>query len=81
MAREIQLSEEKTIVLVTEQNVKTSNITVLNVTDYGDSVVANVSLQPMQGAVKNLVLWEGDAYTNIGQWTDEDVTARILELI
>lgn len=26
------------------------------------------------------VLWEGDAYDAIGQWTDSDVEARILEL-
>lgn len=25
-------------------------------------------------------LWEGDAYDAIGQWTDEDVTTRLLEL-
>ena len=27
-----------------------------------------------------ILLWEGAAYDAIGQWTDADVTARILEL-
>jgi hypothetical protein len=27
-----------------------------------------------------IVLWEGDAYDAIGQWTDSDVEARLLEL-
>lgn len=27
-----------------------------------------------------IVLWEGDAYDAIGQWTDTDVQARIFEL-
>jgi hypothetical protein len=28
----------------------------------------------------SVVLWEGDAYDAIGQWTDLDVTARIKEI-
>jgi len=27
-----------------------------------------------------IVLWEGDAYDAIGQWTDSDVEARLIEL-
>lgn len=27
-----------------------------------------------------IVLWEGDAYDNIGQWTDTDVQNRIIEM-
>ena len=27
-----------------------------------------------------ILLWEGAAYDAIGQWTDTDITARILEL-
>lgn len=28
-----------------------------------------------------LTLWEGDAYTAAGQWTDTDVNNRIIELL
>lgn len=28
----------------------------------------------------NVVLWSGDAYTAIGQWTDEQAQARIIQL-
>jgi hypothetical protein len=31
--------------------------------------------------VGSLVIWEGDAYDAIGQWTDQDVTDRILEIV
>lgn len=27
-----------------------------------------------------IVIWEGDAYDAIGQWTDADVEARLLEM-
>jgi hypothetical protein len=30
---------------------------------------------------KQLVLWEGEAYDAIGQWTDEQAEARIKELL
>jgi DNA-binding beta-propeller fold protein YncE len=30
---------------------------------------------------KQLVLWEGEAYDAIGQWTDEQAEQRIIELL
>ena len=32
------------------------------------------------GRAGNIVLWRGAAYDAIGQWTDQDVEARIIEL-
>ena len=32
------------------------------------------------GKPYNVILWEGAAYDNIGQWTDADVQARIIQL-
>lgn len=31
--------------------------------------------------IKPLILWEGEAYDAIGQWTDEQAEARIIELL
>jgi len=28
-----------------------------------------------------LTLWEGDAYDTIGQWTDQDVVDRVMEIL
>ena len=36
-------------------------------------------LHPRQ--CRPLVLWECDAYTAAGQWTDDDVSARVTELL
>ena len=30
---------------------------------------------------KNIILWEGDSYTNAGQWTDTDVINRVKEIL
>ena len=38
-------------------------------------VVAFVKSEPYK-----ITLWEGEAYDVIGQWTDEDVNNRILEI-
>lgn len=33
-----------------------------------------------KGITGTIVLWEGEAYDAIGQWTDQDVDDRIIEL-
>ena len=33
-----------------------------------------------KGFTGNIVLWEGQSYDAIGQWTDQDVENRIIEL-
>lgn len=45
----------------------------------GTSVVAHVVIEGI--GPKSLVLWDGSDYTTIGQWTDTQASARILELL
>ncbi len=76
---EITLSTPKKIIIQAEVSVNEKVIKVLSVTDTFGSVNAMVQLGDTMPIA--YVLWEGEAYENIGQWTDSDVEKRILELI
>lgn len=86
---EIKLPSEKEITTVPAQTVLTDCILVSQVTDNGTNVVALITPIPKEAKALHLherihitlVLWEGDAYKDIGQWTDSDVETRIKELI
>lgn len=86
---EIKLSSEKEITTVPAQTVLTDCILVNQVTDNGTNVVAMITpipkgakaLHPHERRPITLTLWEGEAYANIGQWTDTQVETRIKELI
>jgi len=82
MAREIQLKNTKEITLVVrdEEKIIIDSVRLDSVTDDGNKVYCQISFIGTQYS-KVIILWEGESYTNIGQWTDEDVNARILELI
>lgn len=43
------------------------------------TVVANVTIEVL--GPRSLVLWSGDDYTSIGQWTDAQACDRIKELL
>lgn len=45
----------------------------------GRTVTALVSVENV-GPV-SFILWSGDAYDNIGNWTQEQANARVIELI
>lgn len=48
--------------------------------DDGEKVVAHVNELPLTVS-RPVVLWEGEAYTLAGQWTDSDAKARLLEVL
>jgi hypothetical protein len=63
---------------------RSTDITTVEVSQVVDrnsakTVIASVSVENV--GVVDLTLWEGDAYTAIGQWTDSQVQSRVLELI
>lgn len=67
-----------TEVIAQPQILKTiSSITIHSITDTSLMEKKVIAYTSEFGQV---VLWEGDAYDTIGQWTDLDVTARIKEL-
>ncbi len=83
MAREIDLNPPKSITLITreEKVITADKISVNTVTDDGFSVYANISFDVDPGYIKTLVLWTGQDYISIGQWTDSDVDNRIKQIL
>lgn len=73
---EVTFKTPKDIIVVSERKKTISKITITEITDSADrkTVTATTS------EVGRIVLWKGDAYDAIGQWTDTDVTNRIKEL-
>jgi len=55
-----------------------SQVEVLTISDDMVSVKAVVVLNDLPMAI---TLWDGEAYQNIGDWTQAQANARILELI
>jgi hypothetical protein len=83
MSRQLNLTGLHQITVVTreEVTVDTDMISIDVLTDNGNSVTARVSFFNTAGYSRILVLWEGQAYINIGDWTDSDVDTRIKELL
>jgi len=64
---------------VPAQIVEASELTIITISDNTvDNVTAVVNID---GYNLVLILWEGQAYINIGNWTQGQANARILELI
>lgn len=79
MSRQLNITEKEVIVEIIK--LTTDKISVDRVTDNGSTVTALISFFHPSGQTKELLLWEGSAYTAIGNWTDAQVNKRILELI
>jgi hypothetical protein len=72
----ITFDTAKEIVLVQELKRTIEELTI-------DEIVDNNSRKEVKAYTKELgilVLWTGDAYDAIGEWTDADVVARVKEL-
>ena len=83
MARELNLTAVNSIAVITKEEVMvdTDRISIDILSDNGQSVTARISFFNSNGYSKTLVLWEGQDYINIGEWTDLDVDLRIKELL
>ena len=46
----------------------------------GVSVYADILFSTEDTELKHVLLWEGEDYANIGQWTDENVAAKLIEI-
>ncbi|HXU28672.1 MAG TPA: hypothetical protein VN698_15695 [Bacteroidia bacterium] len=80
MSRILNLNSTQTIVLVEQVATTTNTVSIDSVVDDGLSVVVNLSFG-ISNSNKQLALWSGTDYNNIGQWTDADVNNRIIELL
>ncbi len=73
---EINLNKEIEEVIVPARTKKTSKITVAYIIDNPDKKVVTACSKE----IGNIVLWEGEAYDTIGQWTDTDVINKINQI-
>ena len=65
--------------IIVQKEIKTTKIEVLSIIDSNQdrNVIANIRIADKDCS---LMLWEGNAYDTLGQWTDEMVVNRIKEL-
>jgi len=65
--------------IIVQSEITTSKIEVLSITDSNQdrNIIANIRIADKECSV---MLWELNAYDNLGQWTDDMVVARIKEL-
>lgn len=73
----VDFSEEKFIKTVPAYNVNSKTINVIQLMDLPveKKVIAHTFSQ-----IGSIILWEGEAYDAIGDWTNQDVIDRIKEL-
>lgn len=76
--KDIYLGSQKTIRVQQPIDYTVSSVKLIQTIDNGISVLGIVEVE---GHRLELTLWEGQAYTNIAQWTDSDVETRIKELL
>jgi hypothetical protein len=74
---EINLNTPKKVVLQEEKSKDITKLTVVRVVDLPKQKTVRCFCEELDEAI---VLWEGDAYDSIGQWTDSDVVNRLSEL-
>ena len=83
MSKSIILNSLQSVTVVTREEVilETDKINVISVTDDGTKVYVKLSFFHTSGLKRDLILWEGQDYINIGDWTDLDVENRIKDLL
>jgi hypothetical protein len=83
MARQLNLTSTKKVIIITREEVSidTDRISIDSIIDTGNSVISKVSFFNENGYTKELILWEGQDYINIGDWVDSDINSRIIELL
>jgi hypothetical protein len=65
---------------VTIQEAKTRTINTLTVNRMVDLPSQKIVRVFIEESPEAITLWEGDAYDNIGQWTDQNVAERLVEI-
>lgn len=73
----IRLEKPKEIVKVQEIKETLTELTIERYVDNPGLKVVRVFIKEVH---EPIILWEGVAYDNIGQWTDEDANKRLQEL-
>ena len=74
---EINLNNPYEVVIVERKAKTVDKLTVRSVIDYPIQKKVIVQIKEFNDPI---ILWEGNAYDTIGQWTDTDVQSRLNEL-
>lgn len=74
----VELGETKVLRTIPERIISADKIEIEQVIDnYAEKKVIAMT----KSILGQVVLWEGASYDAIGQWTDEDVKTRLLQII
>jgi len=73
---EITFASPKEIVVIPQQKQIVDKITIFSIHDYPEKKL----VQANSREIGVILLWQGESYDAIGQWTDTDVINRINEL-
>jgi len=74
----IKLPKEIEVVVVPQETVKLSTLTIERTVDLSAEKKVKVFIQELR---QPITLWEGEEYDKIGQWTDVDVKDKLLSLL
>ena len=74
----INLGQTTVLRTIPAKTITANEIEIKYIVDFYDEKKVVAYTTSMLGEI---VLWEGDIYTQIGQWTDDDVTNRIFEIL
>lgn len=82
----IKLTESKQIVVREIEVISSDEIFINEIVDNGTSVIALITPISSESPIFNQVtirkiLWEGESYEAIGQWTDTDVEKRLKQIL
>ena len=73
----VEISNPKSVVVVQEQTKTYGSLTIKRMVDFPNQKKVVVHIEEINGPV---VLWEGEAYDAIGEWTNADVEAKLTQL-
>lgn len=76
---EIDFGQKKEIVVAKAVTANISKVNLIAFTDDGKSVKGCIVIEGF--APQTITLWEGEDYSEAGQYTDNDIKNRIIELL
>ena len=74
----ITLQAPKSIVVVEEKTATLATLTIERVVEFPKEKIVKAFFKELPN--NPIVIWEGASYDAIGQWTDSDLQARVLEI-
>jgi hypothetical protein len=73
----VELPQPKTVKALGNKNVE---ITKIEIFEMIDNPVKKEVWVSCRNHPTRILLWKGEAYDEVGQWTNDDVVSRVLEL-